>query len=79
MSHKLTNLLNTLYKDDLVEIYNLLWEQGEKFEADSIREHIRNYIIMFYKMSSYKQSCKDKCYYLIKELEHRLENKKEEN
>lgn len=67
--HKLKTILGELSKDDLNGIYNCFWSDGSNYSKEDLREHISRYILTFYKMASYKESCKEKCYFLIKQIE----------
>jgi len=67
--HRLKAIMDCMQEKDLQGVYNCFWSEAEKFSAEDIKQHIQQYIITYYKLSSYKQSCKEKCYFLIKQIE----------
>lgn len=67
---RLKSILSEMGIEDLQGVYNCFWKNAENYSEEDLREHIAKYIITFYKMSAYKSSCKEKCYFLIKQIEY---------
>ena len=67
--HKLQMILDNMMKKDLHGIYNCFWKDAEKYNEDDLRLHIARYVVTLYKLSAYKHECKEKCYFLIKQIE----------
>ena len=76
--HKLSKTLQTMTKEDLKEVYGLMWKDGDKYTEEDLRAHIAKYIILFYKCASLKPECKDKASYLLNELKYRWDEYQEE-
>ena len=68
---KLLNKIQRLTYDELVEIYNIWLQDGEKFTEQDLQLHIANMILTYRRMCCYKHSCKEKYEFLIKEINHR--------
>ena len=71
----LRDKINNLKKEELTEIYNIWWGSGNCYGEDDLKSHIARYILIFYQMRSFKQSCREKCKFLIEELNYRANQK----
>lgn len=69
--HYLSNIIDNLKVEDLVEIYSLLWNGADHFTEEDLKKHITKYIIQFYIFRHCKKSCSEKCKFLIEELKYR--------
>lgn len=61
----LVQKLNNLGLVEIRKIYSKFWNGGECYTLQDLREHVRRYIIMFFQLRHYKNSCRNKAKILI--------------
>ena len=57
----LLQIIESIPREKLIEIYNGKWKNGEQFSDNDLRKHITSYITMYYNM----------CHCDLVDLEHR--------
>jgi hypothetical protein len=67
---KLSSIINKLTKEELEEIYSIFWSNSKNCTKEDYKQHIIRYILQFYMLRS-KQSCREKCKFLIEEIKYR--------
>lgn len=67
---KLISIINKLTKEELEEIYSIFWSNSKTCTKEDYEQHIIRYILQFYMFRS-KQSCREKCKFLIEEIKYR--------
>ena len=71
---KLSKIIHNLTKEELEEVYSIFWNISKDCSKDDYEQHIVRYILQFYMFRS-KQSCREKCQYLIDEIKYRGDKK----